>query len=56
MGDAEEGREARGVGAFADAGAAEEDPLDIPVLNVSLQRKRVLGDDRGRRLEVSFGI
>lgn len=30
--NAEEGREATGVGAFADAGAAEENPLDISVL------------------------
>ena len=30
--DAEEGREAVGVGAFADARAAEENPLDISVL------------------------
>lgn len=32
VGDAEESREAAGVGAFADAGAAEENPLDISVL------------------------
>jgi len=34
VGDAEEGREAAGVGAFADAGAAEENPLDISVLRI----------------------
>ena len=32
MGDAKEGREAASVGAFANAGAVEENPLDISVL------------------------
>lgn len=32
VGDAEESREAAGVGALADAGAAEEHPLHVPVL------------------------
>lgn len=42
--DAEEGAEAAGVGAFSDAGAAEEHPLHVPLL----ERRRVRRESRRR--------
>ena len=50
MGHAEHLREAAGVGAFADAGAAEENPLDISVLWIfAAQSGGVVESERRRR-------
>lgn len=43
MGDAEESGEAGGVGALADAGAAEKDPLDVPVLGIAAEMESAVG-------------
>ena len=53
--DAEEVGEAGSVGAFSDARAAKEHPLDVSVLGAVAQREGFLGEQR-LRLEVSSGI
>lgn len=53
--DTKEGGEARGVGAFTDARAAEEDPLNIGVsLGVFTKRERWPLKKRGRGGGVGF--
>lgn len=50
VGDAEESGEAAGVGALADAGAAEEHPLHVPVLGIlAASQIRVCGEGEQRR-------
>lgn len=54
MGDAEEIGETRSVGALADSGTAEKDPLDIPVLEIAREMERCRGE-RGGGSKISTG-
>lgn len=55
MRDTKQVGESRRVGAFSDAGAAEENPLDVSVPGFVTQRDGLLGE-QGRRFEVISGI
>ena len=55
VGNAEEGREAAGVGAFADAGAAEENPLDISVLWIFAAKSGGVVESERRRKTGGLG-
>lgn len=54
MGDAEESGEARGVGALTDPGAAEKDPLDVPILGIAGDMEGGMGE-RGEGSNIAPG-
>ena len=49
--DSEEVAEPAGVGAFTNAGDAEEDPLHVPLLRISAREASVQAERRRRRSE-----